>query len=62
MEQRAFNISFIISIAEINKLIKSLLNGKVLGLDGIPYEVFKAISPIIAKDLTKQPVIILPME
>ena len=32
VEQKVFNISPIISVKEINKLIKSLPNGKALGL------------------------------
>jgi len=53
MEQRAFNISPIISIEEISKLIRSLPNGKALGLDGIPNKVLKAVAPVIAKDLAE---------
>ncbi len=53
MEQKVFNISPIILTKEINKLIKGLLNKKVLGLNGILNEVFKVIPLIIAKDLTK---------
>jgi len=51
MEQRAFNISPIILKEEINKLIKSFLNGKVLGLNGILNKGFKVIVLIIIKDL-----------
>jgi len=40
-EQRALNISPIISTEEINKLIRSLLNSKALGPDGIPNKVLK---------------------
>src|SRR6266702_4767362 len=53
MKQRVFNISLIILIKEINRLIKSLLNGKALGLNNIPNKVFKVVVLIIAKDLTK---------
>jgi len=53
MEQRAFNISFIILKEEINKLIRSFLNGKALGLNGILNKVFKVVVLIIAKDLAK---------
>jgi len=53
MEQRAFNISPIILIEEISKLIRSLLNGKALGLDGILNKVLKAVALVIIKDLVK---------
>jgi len=53
MEQRAFNISFIILKEEISKLIKSLLNGKTLGLNGILNKVFKVVVLVIVKDLAK---------
>jgi len=53
IKQRALNISFIILIKKINKLIKSLLNGKALGLDGISNKGFKVIALIIIKDLAK---------
>jgi len=49
----AFDISPNILIKEISKLIRSLLNGKVLGLDGILNEVFKVVALVIIKDLTK---------
>ena len=52
-EQRVFNISLIILKEEINKLIKSLLNGKALKPDNIPNKVFKVIAPVITKDLAK---------
>jgi len=51
MEQRALNISPIILIKEINKLIKSLLNNKALGLDSILNKVFKVVTLIIIKNL-----------
>ena len=51
MEQRAFNISPIILKEEISKLIRSLLNGKALGLNGILNKVFKIIALVITKDL-----------
>ena len=53
IEQRVLNISLIISIEKINKLIKSFPNGKALGLDGILNKVFKVIVLIIIKDLTE---------
>ena len=53
MEQRVFNISPIILKKEINKLIKSLLNGKALRPNNILNKVFKVIALIITKDLTK---------
>jgi len=53
MEQKVFNISFIILIEKISKLIKSFLNSKVLGLDGILNKVFKIIVLIIVKDLVE---------
>jgi len=53
MEQRALNISPTISIEEISKLIRSLLNGKALGLDGIPNEVLKTVALVIIKDLAE---------
>ena len=53
MEQRVFNISLIILIKEINRLIKSLLNGKALGLDNIPNKVFKVVVLVIKKDFVK---------
>jgi len=53
MEQKALNISPIILIEEINKLIRSLLNSKVLGLDGILNKVLKIAALVIAKNLVK---------
>jgi len=53
IEQRVFNISSIISIEKINKLIKSLLNGKALKLDSIPNKVLKVVILVIVKDLIK---------
>jgi len=53
MEQRAFNISPIILIEEISKLIRSLLNRKALGLDGILNKVLKAVALVIIKDLAE---------
>jgi len=53
IEQRAFNISFIILTEEISKLIRSLLNSKALRLNGILNKVFKIIVLIIIKDLTE---------
>jgi len=53
IEQRAFNISSIILIKKINKLIRSFLNKKALGLDGILNKVFKIVILVIIKDLIK---------
>jgi len=53
MEQRVFNISPIILVEKINKLIRSLLNRKVLGLNGILNEILKVIALVIVKDLAK---------
>jgi len=53
IEQRVFNISPIILIVKINKLIRSLLNGKVLGLNSILNKVFKVVVLVIIKDLAK---------
>jgi len=47
------NISPIILIEEISKLIRSLLNKKALGLDSILNKVLKVAVLVIAKDLTK---------
>ena len=52
-EQRALNISPIILKKEINRLIKSLLNGKALRPNNIPNKVFKVIALVITKDLIK---------
>jgi len=52
-EQRALNISLIITIEKINKLIRSLLNSKALGLDSIPNKVFKIAALVIVKDLAE---------
>jgi hypothetical protein len=53
MEQRILNISPIILIEEISKLIISLLNKKALGLDGIPNKVLKVVALVIIKDLVE---------
>ena len=53
INQRALNISLIISIKKINKLIKSFLNRKALGLNSILNKILKVIILIIAKDLVK---------
>jgi len=53
MEQRVFNISLIILIEKISKLIRSFLNGKALGLDSILNKVFKVVALVIVKDLVK---------
>jgi len=47
------NISPTISTEEISKLIRSLLNGKALGPDGIPNEVLKVAVLVIIKDLAE---------
>jgi len=52
-EQRAFNISSIILIEEISKLIRSFFNGKVLRLNGILNKVFKIVVLVIIKDLAE---------
>jgi len=46
-----FNISPTILTEEINKLIRSLLNRKALGLDSILNKVLKVATPVIVKDL-----------
>jgi len=53
MEQRALNISPTILIEEISKLIRSLLNSKALGLDGILNKVLKMVALVIIKDLAE---------
>jgi len=53
IEQKALNISPIILIEEINKLIRSLLNGKILKLNSILNKGFKVVILVIAKDLVK---------
>ena len=53
IEQRTFNISPIILIEKINKLIRSLLNKKALKLNGILNKGFKIVVLVIIKDLTK---------
>jgi len=53
MEQRVFNINSTILIKEISKLIRSLLNGKALGLNNILNKVFKIVALVIIKDLVK---------
>jgi len=52
-EQNVLNISPTISIEEISKLIRSLLNGKALGLDSIPNKVLKVAASVIIKDLVE---------
>jgi len=47
------NISPTILIEEIGKLIRSLLNRKALGPDGIPNEVLKVAALVIVKDLAE---------
>jgi len=49
----ALDISPSILIEEISKLIRNLLNGKVLGLDSILNKVFKVVALIIIKDLVE---------
>ena len=53
IEQRALNISPIVLIEEISKLIKSLLNRKALGLDSILNKVLKVVTLVIKKDLAE---------
>ena len=53
MEQRVLNISPTILIEEISKLIRSLLNSKALGPDGILNKVLKMVAPVIVKDLAE---------
>jgi len=53
IKQKAFNISSIILIKEISKLIRSLLNRKALGLDSILNKILKIAALIIIKDLIK---------
>jgi len=53
VEQRVLNINLIILIEKINKLIKSFLNKKVLGLNSILNKVFKVVVLIIIKNLAK---------
>ena len=52
-DQTALNISPSILIKEISKLIRSLLNKKALGLDGILNKVLKTIALVIIKDLAE---------
>jgi len=52
-EQNILNISPTILIEEISKLIRSLLNRKALGLDGIPNKVLKVAALVIVKDLAE---------
>jgi len=47
------NISLTILTEEISKLIRSLLNKKVLGLNSIPNKILKVAVLVIAKDLTE---------
>jgi len=51
IEQRAINISFIILIEKISKLIRSFLNSKVLRLNSILNKGFKVVVLIIIKNL-----------
>ncbi len=53
MEQRVFNISPIILKEEINRLIKSLPNGKAPRPNNILNKVLKVIVLVITKDLAK---------
>jgi len=48
-----FNISPTISIEEISKFIRSLLNRKALGLDSILNKILKVAALVIAKDLAE---------
>jgi len=47
------NISPTILTEEISKFIRSLLNRKALGPDGIPNKVLKVAASVIAKDLAE---------
>ena len=53
IKQKVFNISPIILVKEINKLIKSLLNGKALRPNNIPNKVFKMVALVIKKDFAE---------
>jgi len=53
MDQRVLNISLGILTEEVSKLIRSLLNKKALGLDGILNKFFKVVALVIIKDLAK---------
>jgi len=53
IKQRVLNISPIILTEEINKLIRSLLNGNTLRLNSILNEILKVITLVIVKDLVK---------
>jgi len=53
IEQRVLDISLIILIKEISKLIRSLLNVKALGPNSILNKVFKVAVLVIVKDLAK---------
>jgi len=53
INQRALNISPTILVEEISKLIRSLLNEKVLGLDGILNKILKIVVLVIVKDLAE---------
>jgi len=52
-EQNVFNISPTILTEEISKLIRSLLNRKVLGLNSILNKVLKVAALVIAKNLAE---------
>ena len=43
----------IITPEEVKKVIQKFLNGKAPGLDNIPNEVLKIITPIIAEELAQ---------
>jgi len=53
IEERVFNISSIILIKEISKLIRSFLNGNFLKLNSILNKVLKVVILVIIKDLVK---------
>jgi len=52
-EQNVLNISLTILTEEISKFIRSLLNKKALGPDGILNKVLKVAALVIAKDLAE---------
>jgi len=53
INQKVLNISFSILIEKISKLIKTLLNGKALRLDGILNKILKVVILVIVKNLIK---------
>jgi|SRR6266480_5072149 len=47
------HIPTIVTLEEVKKVIQKFLNGKAPGLDNIPNEVLKIITPIIAEELAQ---------